>query len=144
MKRYVVDASVAIKWYIPEIHEQPALRLFQAFQQGDFRLEAPVLFLNEIANILWKRTRQQEMETSHAIRVFDRVLLAAVSIHESGPVLPLALAIACEHGISAYDGTYIALAVSLGCAVVTADAKLFRLIHNTHLANTIQWIEDVQ
>ena len=50
--RCVVDASVAIKWFVPEIHSDAALRL-----RGEaYELIAPDLLILEIGNILWKRS----------------------------------------------------------------------------------------
>jgi predicted nucleic acid-binding protein len=41
-------------------------------------------------------------------------------------LVPATLDFALVHGLSVYDGTYAALAESLGVPLVTADAKLAR------------------
>jgi predicted nucleic acid-binding protein len=51
MTCYVVDASVAVKWFVPEPHTQAALR----FLNGDHQLMAPDLLVPEIGNTLWKK-----------------------------------------------------------------------------------------
>ena len=45
MKRLVVDASVAVKWYVPEIHSEAAAKLLS----GPYELIAPDLILPEAA-----------------------------------------------------------------------------------------------
>ena len=49
----VVDAGVAIKWYVPEIHEREAKR----FLDPAHTLHVPDLFFPEFGNILWKKAR---------------------------------------------------------------------------------------
>jgi len=56
VSRYVVDASVGIKWFVPEIHSDAARRLLTE----DSILLVPDLFFPEIGNILWKRVRRGE------------------------------------------------------------------------------------
>lgn len=48
--RRLVDASVAIKWYVPEIYEQEATRL----QQSGDELHAAQLILPEFGHYLEK------------------------------------------------------------------------------------------
>lgn len=52
MSLYVVDASIAIKLYVPEVHSPQAVRFFS--DQHD--LIAPDLMLSEFGNIVWKKS----------------------------------------------------------------------------------------
>ena len=52
--RFVVDASVAIKWFVPEIHAEAARRLLR---EG-ITLLAPDLIWAEVANALWRMRRR--------------------------------------------------------------------------------------
>ncbi|MBV8312361.1 MAG: type II toxin-antitoxin system VapC family toxin, partial [Planctomycetaceae bacterium] len=49
----VVDAGLAIKWYVPEVHEAEAKR----FLDPAFTLHAPDLFFPEFGNMVWKKAR---------------------------------------------------------------------------------------
>ena len=51
MKGAVIDASVAVKWFIPEIHSQTAVKLLA----GKKTLYAPDLIYAEVGNTLWKK-----------------------------------------------------------------------------------------
>jgi predicted nucleic acid-binding protein len=53
MSLFVVDASVGIKWMLPEPHSAEALRLHAPTHQ----LHGPAFFTIELANILWKKIR---------------------------------------------------------------------------------------
>jgi predicted nucleic acid-binding protein len=46
MKYYVIDSSVVIKWYIPEIFSEKAVNILYQIQQGRFKLMAPELILS--------------------------------------------------------------------------------------------------
>jgi predicted nucleic acid-binding protein len=136
---WVVDASVGIKWFLPETHTEHALRLLV----GGHRLLVPDLFFPEVANILWKRVRRGEMsdrEASTTLQAFGALSLQSFA---SCPLSLVALEIACQTQRSAYDSLYLALAVRERGVMVTADRKLYEIIHNTPLASSICWIEDV-
>jgi predicted nucleic acid-binding protein len=117
----IVDASVAIKWVVPETGTAEALALF-----GN-RLLAPALLQAEAANILWKKVKRGELSASEA-RIAAR-LLASFRIEFCSPgrelTRVLELAMALDH--AAYDCVYLALAEERGVPMVTADAKLIRL-----------------
>ena len=57
LSRVVVDASVAIKWFVPEVHAVAARRLLQ---EG-MTLLAPDLIWAEVANALWRKWREKEL-----------------------------------------------------------------------------------
>ena len=57
MKLFVVDASVAVKWYVPEEHSEIALLLLD----DTFSRIVPRLFFSEFGNILWKKFTRGEI-----------------------------------------------------------------------------------
>ena len=60
---YVVDAGVAIKWFVPEPLQDRAQSLLYA--EGG-QLEAPDFLIAEVANIAWKKAMRQEITASQA------------------------------------------------------------------------------
>ncbi|MGH8512394.1 MAG: type II toxin-antitoxin system VapC family toxin, partial [Gammaproteobacteria bacterium] len=62
MSRWVVDASVAIKWFLPEVHSESANRLLRV----DYQLLSPDLIWAEFGNVLWKKWRREEIEAEVA------------------------------------------------------------------------------
>ncbi|MDT4965825.1 MAG: hypothetical protein QOJ64_562 [Acidobacteriota bacterium] len=70
MSLYVVDASVAIKLYVPEVHSPQAVRFFS--DQHD--LIAPDLMLSEFGNIVWKKvTLHAELTKGEGDRIITAV-----------------------------------------------------------------------
>jgi len=61
MTLYVVDASVAIKWVVPEAGTPQALALI-----ANNDVAAPDLIVAECANILWKKVRRAELTLPEA------------------------------------------------------------------------------
>jgi len=64
--RFVVAASVAVKWFIPEELSADA-RMFLA---AEYELLAPDLLWAELGNVLWKKHRRGELDQRTASRLF--------------------------------------------------------------------------
>ena len=62
MSVFVVDASVGVKWYIPEVYDADAKRL----QNPAHELHAPHFVDVETANILWKKIQRGELSRADA------------------------------------------------------------------------------
>jgi predicted nucleic acid-binding protein len=118
MTDLVIDASVAIKWVIEEHGTPEALALLR------HRLFAPDLLVAECANVLWKKARRKEMTAQEALLTARLLQRADIELAPMRALLETAtsLAIALDH--PAYDCTYLALAETLACDLVTADRRL--------------------
>jgi len=66
----VVDASVAVKWILPEEDTERALRLQESYQDEEIDLISPYLVVSEVANVVWKRQRRGDFSAAVAQRVF--------------------------------------------------------------------------
>lgn len=56
---WVVDASVAVKWVIPEVLSDAADRV----RDGEDDILAPDLLLVEVANALWRKTTVKDLSS---------------------------------------------------------------------------------
>jgi predicted nucleic acid-binding protein len=137
MSRFVVDACVAIKWLVSEEHSDAALRLIR--QNHD--MIAPSLFLSEIANVLWKKRQQGQIEGEKARKALRGLFGAGVEIYTMDSLVCDALDISLAHGCSVYDGVYLALAAREQCPLVTADRKFIAMMGSTEFAQRLVWIE---
>lgn len=91
MKRVVVDASVAVKWFLPEIHGEAAARLLE----GRHVLLAPDLLFPEVGNVLWKRVSRGELSEEDAVAVLEALDAVSIELFPSRLLMQLALEIAC-------------------------------------------------
>ncbi len=139
MSRYVVDASVGIKWFVPEVHSEAAQRLLNS----SHNLLVPDLFFPEIGNILWKRVRRGEGTPDHARDTLAEFSTVPLEVYESQPLMPVALDIAVQTDRTVYDSLYLALAILSQCQMVTADLRLFNSIASSSFADNILWVESV-
>jgi predicted nucleic acid-binding protein len=122
MTSRVVDASVAIKWFVDEHDSDEATRLLQ------HPLAAPDLLAAECANILWKKVVRAELSLNEAEVIALALQGAAITLHSTRSYLANATRIACDLGLAAYDCFYLALAEKLRQPLVTADMKLVNTV----------------
>ena len=119
MSIFVVDASLVIKWFVPEIHSDAAGRWLEA--SHDYI--APELLFSEVGNAIWKKVRRQELtraEGQQLILDVSRVAIEAVPMRN---LLPDAVALALGLGTTVYDAMYLTLAVRLETEVITGDDR---------------------
>lgn len=121
MRRVVVDASVAVKWLLPEPGSDEAVRLLD---DTSVEFHAPELLDVEVSNALWKRTRRGELTTSEAVELGRLIGDFPVTRHSHAKLTDAALRLALDHSIAVYDAAYVALAMALDASFVTADASL--------------------
>lgn len=138
MTRFVVDASVVVKWFLPEDHAEAAQRLLE----DDHDLLSPDLLRAEVGNVMWKRWRRGEVsaeEANEALRDLGRLPL---KIETSEPLMTAAWAVSERFDRSFYDSLYVALAARAGCPLVTADRKLYNSLLDGDLAERLIWVEN--
>jgi predicted nucleic acid-binding protein len=131
---WVVDASVVIKWYLPEGDYEAA----RAIRTADTALAAPDLLFAETANILWKVVRRNEMAASRAFEIIDEVAAAPFITISNQSLARDALELSVATGITAYDASYVALAIRIDKILITADEKLVRKLAGTRSADRVR------
>jgi predicted nucleic acid-binding protein len=140
LKTVVVDASVAIKWFIPEIHAIEATHLLHK----NLKLLAPDLIFAEVGSILWKKCRLKELTLNIASAILDDFKKLPFDIYESEVLLDAAWQIATTHQCTIYDSLYVALAQTERSLLVTADSALYNTLKKTHLEKVLLWVEDIK
>jgi predicted nucleic acid-binding protein len=119
---WVVDASIVVKWVIPEVLSDEADRV----RDGEAEVLAPDLLLVEVANALWRKTTARDISVREADAAFDLVRHSGVDFHPTGPLLPRAMDVARRLAHPVYDCVYLALAEREQAVLVTADQRLLR------------------
>ena len=127
MTRFVVDASVAVKWCLPAEQEDFVLQaeeLLASYRRNEIRFLVPDLFWVELANALWKAVRRGKISAEMAISAMSLVRDLGIPIIPSFDLLPQALSLALSHNRTVYDSLYVALAVQSKSEMITADERL--------------------
>ncbi len=119
----VVDASVAVKWLLPEPGDAAAQRLLT----GGDSLLGPELIRVEVAAAIARKARVGEIDAQDAETAAELWLQAIADgvvtlvLDERDLPRALRLAIALNHPLQ--DCLYLALAERLGAALITADER---------------------
>jgi predicted nucleic acid-binding protein len=136
--KWVVDASVAAKWVAPEPGSDRAARLLK------HELLAPDLLYAEWANILWKKQVRREMSPQAVGTSVRWMRQVPIDIRPCQDLLDEAVALSSRLQHPAYDCFYLALAREAGCAVVTADRRLWERCQaagSGDLSDSVVWLE---
>jgi len=112
----VVDASAALSGLL---NDGPARELLAADQ-----LHAPHLVDSEVANGLRRRVTAGHVVAQDGWNALDTWRRLGLTRHAVHPFLDRVWQL--RDNLSAYDAGYVALAESLRCALLTADARLSR------------------
>jgi predicted nucleic acid-binding protein len=117
---FVVDASVVVKWFVPEIHSDAARRLLVLPHE----YVAPDLLFAETANTIWKKIRREELTAEEGQDLVADIAQIAVETVPCRALAEDAHALANATGRTVYDSMYVALAVRLNTRSITADDRL--------------------
>jgi predicted nucleic acid-binding protein len=117
---YIVDASVALKWFLREEAEPDADLARQLI--GNAQLRTTSLCPFEIGNTL-TRFFGDECE-----RIVDALDVVSEICGDPIDLIPvdygLCASLATRHGLTFYDASYVAIAERLGRKVISADRDL--------------------
>jgi predicted nucleic acid-binding protein len=135
LTRYVVDASVAVKWFVPEVLTEHAGLL------RDHELVAVDHILVEVASALLHNARSGYYEASRFPEDI-RALSVLLEFHDNSSLIEEAFQSAVTHGTSLYDSLYLVLALENGCRLVTADRRFYDAVRAAY-PDTLLWLGDV-
>lgn len=139
-RHFVIDASVAIKWYVAEDLSREACSL----EHFDNLLAAPSLLAVELANIAWKKARLKQIGPQHAALIAAPEALSRVALLPSESLTAAAFACATELNHPVYDCLYLACAVHLGGALITADDRFVRTVAGSPYARFVRLLGNLQ
>lgn len=130
----VVDASVALKWFVDE----PGSDQARALIDEDAALMAPELLVAEVCNGAWRLARlgvlgaaERGTIASEIATLFDRVVPLT-------PLAPRAMLIAAAVDHPVYDCFYVALAEREACRLVTADGRFRERLQGSEWQGLVQ------
>ena len=138
MSTLVVDACVAVKWFLPEVHSEAAARLLE----GNDVLIAPDLIWVEAANAVWKRLVRGEITTAEAREIVGGIADTPLLTEPTRGHVEAAFEVAAAAGCTVYDAVYFALAEARDCRMVTADRSLHSKLHEAGLGDRVLWVEE--
>ncbi|HEX8663715.1 MAG TPA: type II toxin-antitoxin system VapC family toxin [Beijerinckiaceae bacterium] len=134
----VIDASVAVKWFVPEANHEAALAVLGSGEP----LIAPDLVIPETMHALRKKLRAGDVIEGQFLRAgadlstyFDELVPSASVTEEA-----MRLSIRLDHGF--YDCVYLALSLTSGASLVTADEAFHAKVVSAGLGTAIQGLSE--
>ncbi len=120
--RAIFDASLVLRAVIAGSHEARAW--IGRAEANTVHAIAPDLLFAECAHALLRYVRTSALARAAAVERLQVVTALRLDIRPLAPLAATALALAAEHGISAYDACYLGLARAEEAVLVTADRRL--------------------
>jgi len=129
--KYVVDASIIVKWFSRfEQDVENSEKLLNSHIEGASMLVSSSLVLYEVCNALRFNPNFGEKDVSRAVTNLLKLELELVDFSEVfGPAIELAF----SHDITIYDAAYIAVSRTHHIPLITADYKLLAKIKDLPL-----------
>lgn len=140
MNPYIVDSSVAFKWFRQtgdEDYVQKAVTILDGHLSGDLEIHVPDLLVYELGNIL---RFKEDLASKDGVAILRDTFMLGIMIHAIDlPFAEEALRLAKQYGITFYDASFVALSHILDGPFITADKKLYIKIKSfpkTHFLGT--------
>ena len=129
MRRYVVDASVILKWVLGDEREpdqDEAVKLLNAWVEGAAELSAPTLWQYEVGNFLGRELPEE------AAQKMDLLLnLNIKTVDLTDTISRRCFIWMRKERVSFYDVSYLAVAFELEATLITADETFVKKMEET-------------
>jgi len=119
---FVLDASVAVAWVVPSQATGYAARIRVRAKRDSFHV--PAIFPAEVANVIVTLKRRRVISEQAAAAATDVLSRLDPVIHPTKTSIAELQQLAVRYGLSAYDATYLALAIELKLPLACGDRPL--------------------
>jgi predicted nucleic acid-binding protein len=126
VKRFVLDTSVALAWFLDHPMD-PYAECIRQHLRGEWTAKAPLLWQTEVANILATAERRKILtpdEVAGASAALQQLSPTRLCFDASAPTLDELTRVAREYGLTAYGAVYLLLAIKEALPVATLDKAL--------------------
>ncbi len=119
---WIVDASVAVKWFLPVEREQDGELARAAV--GHLTMRTTALGVHEVGNVLIVRSGWDAGTIAKALGLLLEICGDPLELLPADHAVATELAL--THGLTFYDASYAAIARRLGRRVLSADTDLLK------------------
>ena len=123
----VLDASMALAWLFPRVDPSEYALADRALDELDHEeFLVPAIWHTEVSNAILRGERKGLVTSSQSASFLAELALADIETDSDPPQLrqPVVLALARSHALTAYDATYLELALRMGAVMATFDQRL--------------------
>jgi predicted nucleic acid-binding protein len=119
---FVLDASITIAWVIGK-QATPYSRAIRLRAKRE-PYHAPALWQQEVVNVIGSLTRRRAISIDAGRTAVDILERMQPVLHNTALSLPELLGLASRYDLSAYDASYLALAMQLKLPLACSDSGL--------------------
>jgi predicted nucleic acid-binding protein len=121
---FVLDASVAAAWFFPDEAAEYTEAMLERLRGSG--AVVPEIWFREIANVLLAAERRQRLTEAQTARLLQFLQSLPISVTEREPngAMEAVLALGREQNLSAYDASYLELAMREGLPLATQDRRM--------------------
>jgi predicted nucleic acid-binding protein len=139
MKVPIVDACLAIKWFLPEDGSENARRFLSELDN----FVVPDLFLIEVDNIVSKKVRRRDLDITGAEEIFSVIRNLPFITVPYEKLSKEVFFISTRFPVTQYDACYLALAVEYQGLFYTADKRFLRGVANTAYSEYVIGLDEL-
>jgi len=140
VNKVCIDASLALKWVLPEIYTDKAQELLRNWITKGYALIAPTLFIFEVTSALRNKVYRQIITQEEGFSALNQIRHGRIEFIFSQNLVERAWAISEDLELpTAYDAFYLALAKEEDCEFWTADKNLVKILKR-HKIRWAKWI----
>lgn len=120
---FVLDASVTMAWFLNEPGPPLGDLIDRLVDDGAL---VPAFWALEVANVFQSAIRRKRISPDDRDTAFGELRLLPIAVDDTGRDLiwTNVIELSGRHGLSAYDATYLELAVRRGVPLATLDKDL--------------------
>jgi predicted nucleic acid-binding protein len=118
----IVDASVTVAWFVRNQATAYTDRIRRLARSE--RLHVPAVWPLEFANALWQLERRKLLSDRQVATIIDLIEPLDIVVHKQTSAPRRLLELARNHRLSAYDASYLDLALALHYPVACREGAL--------------------
>ncbi|HUS60186.1 MAG TPA: type II toxin-antitoxin system VapC family toxin [Nevskiaceae bacterium] len=122
MRKLVLDASVALKWFFQEKNSDLAEILLKQIKKDEIKVFVPQIFFFELVNAVKTKAKSTHKDVLEVINKIFSLKLNSEKVNRK--LLAKANFYAQKYDLTIYDASYLALAKVFEINLITADEKL--------------------
>ena len=130
----VIDASVAIKWFVDEDRRETALGILDEAIDDPRAFAVPELFFFELGHVFHRLIRRP---TAEQVGLLETVIDLGIVRFNMTRELLRGIGRFQRIGLSGYDSAYVALAEQLEGQWITFDGQAHKLLRKTGLSQLL-------
>jgi predicted nucleic acid-binding protein len=121
---HVVDCSITLPWFLEDERTRFTDQILNAIDAVEYW--APAIWRLEMVNGLLMAERRKRIDRAWRIECVGQAARLNVRVDATQPNMEAVASLADRHGLTAYDATYLELAIRQKFGLVTQDRDLVR------------------